>query len=84
MQTPAVADRQQPDRCPQCGQEDVDGVRWVDMVDQCVADTCPVRDETFDPDQLIGPDDILPFGGDQMRAVVNAQQDRRGGGDRRD
>ena len=34
------------DRCPKCGQEDVDGVRWVDMVDQCVADFCPARDGT--------------------------------------
>lgn len=32
------------DRCRRCGQEDIDGVRWVDMVDECVADVCPVRD----------------------------------------
>jgi hypothetical protein len=32
------------ERCPRCGQEDVDGVRWVDMVDQCIADVCPARD----------------------------------------
>jgi len=30
--------------CPRCGQEDVDGVRWVDMTDQCIADVCPARD----------------------------------------
>jgi hypothetical protein len=32
------------ERCPKCGQEDVDGVRWVDMVEQCIADECPARD----------------------------------------
>jgi len=34
------------DRCPQCGQEDVDGVRWTSMVGECVADVCPERDGT--------------------------------------
>lgn len=31
-------------RCPACGQEDVDGVRWQSMVGECIADRCPERD----------------------------------------
>ncbi len=42
----AAKQRARGDRCQRCGQEDVDGVRWVDMVDQCVADVCPFRDGT--------------------------------------
>lgn len=34
------------ERCPACGQEDVDGVRWQSMVGQCIADRCPERDVT--------------------------------------
>ena len=35
--------------CPACGQDDVDGVRWVDMVGECIAEWCPQRDGATAP-----------------------------------